>query len=126
VGVEGAIPLLQLIDDAVNKADESRDRQKADCLGETNASASAFAPVSENLPMNKKSWKERNKETDWADPKSIIANFPVLNGKKYGCIQPHPFMFSRITSPLLKAHAITCYWNMTGAEQKLVEKQLAV
>jgi hypothetical protein len=39
--------------------------------------------------------------------------------------------FSRIHAcspelhPLLKAHAITRYWKMTGAEQKLVKKQLA-
>ncbi len=98
VVVEGAIPLPQLIDDAVNKADESRGRRKATRLRETNASASASVPVSENLPTDKKSWKERSRETDWADPKSIIANFPTLKGMKYGCIQPHPRMFSRITS----------------------------
>ena len=98
VVVEGAIPLPQLIDDAVNKADESRGRRKATRLRETNASASASAPVSENLPTDKKPWKEWIREMDWADPKSIIANFPTSKGMKYGCIQPHPRMFSRITS----------------------------
>jgi hypothetical protein len=88
-------------------------------LGETNASASAFALVSENLPTDKKLWKEWSRETDWADPKSIIANFPALKGKKYGCIQPHPHMFSRIKSPLLKAHAITHYWKMTVPSKSL-------
>ena len=138
---EGALALAKIIDDAVNKADESRGKKKgskkrkaADALDKTPAietavDESAVDESKNNKPQKKKSWQQRAKDTDWTKNTSILANFPPptrkkkYRKKKSGNLVPPPYMLGKYDCVYLKAHAVTTWNRLKKDDQCILKKQ---
>ena len=135
VVVEGALPLVQKLDDAINRANASRQKKrKAETAYELISSTTAMANSSatkeddSNNPVKtRKSWQQRAKETDWNSTKSIVENFPPYTDKSkgYGKLVPPLYMLSGLDCVLLKAHAVSRWNRFTREEQLLIKKQFA-
>ena len=138
--LDGAPELIKRIDDAVNKAAQSR-RSKAkakkdDYTKTYNASEGegimALECAAKSLGKKdnkKKSWKLRARETDWENTEDIWKNFPRPGQDQYApsywkkIHRPPLYMFSKYDCVLLKAHAITAWHKFCKIEQDLARRQ---